>query len=679
MNTSSAKKYRNHLAGESSPYLLQHSGNPVDWYPWGTEALEKAQQENKMILVSIGYSACHWCHVMEKESFEDMEVARMMNENFVCIKVDREERPDIDQVYMNALQLLTGGGGWPLNCFALPDGSPVYGGTYFRREDWMQVLNYMAGIYANEKPKALEQAAKLKKGIQQTEFIPAGEKPVKFRSADPADYFSALTGSFDRVNGGFSGAPKFPMPCIYLFLLRYHHITGDNEALRHTLLTLDKMADGGIYDHLGGGFARYAVDDRWHVPHFEKMLYDNAQLVSLYSEAWQVSGNEKYRKVVYETVGFLERELLSDEGAFFSSLDADSENEEGKYYVWTKQEIDRILDKDSGIFCDYFNVTGEGNWEYGKNILQFTRNDHNLAERHHLTDEEATAVIEKGKALLFLDREKREKPRLDDKKLTSWNALAVKGLCGAYRAFGDARFLSLALNASEYIVTTMMGNDSSLKRRIKSENKAISAFLDDYALTAAAMISMYRSTFDERWLNTARELTEYALGHFFDPASSMFYYTSDITHDLVVRKMEITDNVIPSSNSVMAGNLFILARYFDNRRYMDISSQMLSNIVDDLFANGRYYANWGIVMLNHLTPQPELAIAGTNAERFRKQLERNYFPEIILAGSSGSSELPLLRNRQLNDSTLIYVCENYACNMPLKTIDEAVALIRATH
>ena len=366
---SSVQKYTNHLINESSPYLLQHAHNPVNWFPWGEEALAKAKQEDKMILVSIGYAACHWCHVMERESFENEIVARIMNEHFVCIKVDREERPDIDQVYMEAVQLLTGHGGWPLNCFALPDGRPVYGGTYFPRENWISMLSSLEKLYSTQRTGLEQQAEDIRKGMVSNELFLEEIQAEAYNPDELKMLYKNWQKDFDREEGGENHAPKFPMPDNYEFLLMYAHFSTNREALEHVILTLEKMAGGGIYDHIGGGFSRYSTDMYWKVPHFEKMLYDNAQLVSLYSEAYQKTRIPRFQQVVEETLDFIQRELTSPEGGFYASLDADSEGEEGKYYVWTKKEIDTILGEDSDLFCRYYNVTAQGNWEHGKNIL----------------------------------------------------------------------------------------------------------------------------------------------------------------------------------------------------------------------------------------------------------------------------------------------------------------------
>lgn len=445
--------HTNSLIHETSPYLLQHAHNPVNWYPWGAEALQKAKDENKLILVSVGYSACHWCHVMEHESFEDEQVASIMNEHFVCIKVDREERPDIDQVYMNAVQLMTGGGGWPLNCFCLPDQRPFYGGTYFRKQDWMRLLNDLQAFFVNKPKEAEEYADRLHKGIKQSDVVGFVAEQKEYSVNTLKEIVDPWTRYFDYSDGGYNRAPKFPLPNNFQFLLRYARLAKDQASNVITRLTLDKMAYGGIYDQLGGGFARYSVDSVWLVPHFEKMLYDNGQLVSLYAEAYQYSGSLLYKNVVAETLEFIRRELTSPEGGFYSALDADSEGVEGKFYCWTRDELKGILSDDEEIFSTYYNVTEEGNWEE-TNILHRKEDDKVIANAHGLSEDELTVIIDRCKAKLMKVREHRVRPGLDDKILTSWNGIMLKGYIDAYRVFRVDEYLQTALtNASFYLKT----------------------------------------------------------------------------------------------------------------------------------------------------------------------------------------------------------------------------------
>jgi len=448
-------KFKNKLANETSPYLLQHANNPVNWFPWSKEALEKARTEDKLIIISIGYAACHWCHVMEHESFEDTSVAQLMNDFYVSIKVDREERPDIDQIYMDAAYLITGRGGWPLNIIALPDGKPVYAGTYFRKDDWMKILFYFNDLYQKEPEKFNEQANKLTDALNSIKIPDVSVDDLVFSKDEIKKAYEGIINLIDYVNGGTRGAPKFPMPDIYNFLLQYYFHTEENNALEAVTITLNKIANGGIYDHIGGGFARYSTDDIWKVPHFEKMLYDNAQLVSLYSNAYKVTGNQYYRKVVYETLEFIKRELTDESGGFYSSLDADSEGEEGRYYVWEKKEIDNLLGADSDLFCEFYNISESGNWE-GKNIPFITNDKSQLLKKYNLNENEFDKIISESKKILFEERNKRISPGLDDKILTSWNALMIRGYVDAYNTFGKIEFLNAAVSNGNFIINKMM-------------------------------------------------------------------------------------------------------------------------------------------------------------------------------------------------------------------------------
>ncbi len=668
-------KYTNKLAEESSPYLLQHAHNPVNWYPWGEEALTKAQKENKLILVSIGYAACHWCHVMEKESFEDEEVAALMNEQFVCIKVDREERPDIDQIYMEAVQMMTGGGGWPLNCFAMPDGRPVYGGTYFRKNQWQQVLYSLSNMYQTDKQKMLNVAADLSKGLLESEIIGSKEEAKEYTVDDLKEIIEPWKPHFDKKDGGNNRAPKFPLPNSYDFLLNYSYYSSDNETLNHVHNTLNKMALGGIYDQAGGGFARYSVDRFWKVPHFEKMLYDNGQLVSLYSKAFQLSKNEEYKRVVYQTLEFIDRELSSPEGAFYSSLDADSEGEEGKFYVWDKKELDDLLGEDTKLYCDYYQVHSQGNWEHGKNILHRGEKEEQIASKYNLSPNQLTDKIAKLNKIVLKEREKRIRPGLDDKILASWNGLMLKGYVDAYRAFDDSIFLKKALQNANFLAGKMIEKDFRIWRNYKNEKTSINGFLDDYAFVIDAFIALYQTTFDEKWINLAKNLTDYAIAHFMDEQSGMFFYTSDLDPKLIARKMELHDNVIPGSNSAMAKNLYYLGHIFYDDNYINMASQMLHNIKNDIKRSGAYYSNWGILLAHFVHGVKEVAIVGVEALNYRKKLDMNYLPQCIFAGNSTQSQLPILQDRMQDGKTTIYICENRVCKLPVNMVEEAMKMI----
>lgn len=678
-------KYINHLINESSPYLLMHAHNPVDWYPWGQEAFDKAKKENKLIIISIGYAACHWCHVMEKESFEDTKVAKIMNEHFISIKVDREERPDIDQVYMNAAQLLTGHGGWPLNAIALPDGRPFYAGTYFPKEGWISLLTQIISVYKKDPEKVEQQANAVTSGIRSSEIIRLNTEEAGFNQADLHKIFTNWENAVDFQLGGIKEVQKFPLPIGYHFLLKYFYMTRNKKALDAVKITLDNMALGGIYDQVGGGFARYSTDKYWKVPHFEKMLYDNAQMVALYSRAFQLTKDPLYKKVVYETLEFIERELTSPElpgggRGFYSSLDADSEGEEGKFYTWTKQEIEKTLGKEAGLIIDYYNVIDHGNWERGKNILFRSKTDQAFAKenKHKLSVEDLQKRVDAARRKLLDARSKKTRPPLDDKILTSWNALMLIGYVDAYRVFDDNRFLEKALKNANFIEKNMLSKNSRLNRNFKADksSSSINAFLDDYAFTIKAFISLYQATFDETWLFKGENLLKYALQHFYDKKSGMFYYTSDLDPQLIARKMEVTDNVIPASNSVMAKNLYLLGEYFYKEDYIELSKQMLNNVKSTLLRNGTYFANWSILMTYFIEKPLEVAIVGKNCILKRKELDKHYLPNIILMGGKTEGKLPILKKKLVDGQTTIYVCKNKACMFPVTDTEKALEQIK---
>ncbi len=673
----------NHLANSTSPYLLQHANNPVNWYPWGTEALQKAKEENKLLIVSIGYSACHWCHVMEHESFEDEQVAAVMNEYFVCIKVDREERPDVDQIYMSAVQLISGRGGWPLNCVCLPDQRPIYAGTYFRKNDWTSLLFNLADYYKQKPADALEYAERLTEGIQKYESIGFVESQPGYTKADLQTIVSNWKKYFDKTEGGMGTAPKFPMPNNWQFLLRYAHLMKDEETAALTKLTLQKMAYGGIYDHLGGGFARYSVDGLWHVPHFEKMLYDNAQLIGLYAEAHTWQPDELYRRVVTETIDFAVRELLSPDGGFYAALDADSEGVEGKFYVFTKNEIKDILGDEAELFCSYYHITDEGNWEEEQTNILFKRGiNSELAEALGLPVNEMLERIASSRKKVFEVRGKRVRPGLDNKILASWNGLMLKGLCEAYRAFNQNEYLDIALKNANFIINKLT-HHTRLNRvyapPVVGEGRGVAtpAFLDDYANIIDAFIALYEVSFDEQWLNHAIKLTNSAITHSYDKTTGIFFYTADDDEQLIARKSEIMDGVTPASNSVMARNLQKLGLLFDNAQYLDISAQLLRNIFPHLAKYGSAYSNWAMLLLDEVFGVYEVAIAGDNAETFRIEMEKNYIPnKIILGGKKGS--LPLLQDKY-SSLTQIFICKDKTCGLPADNIVEAIKQIEATN
>jgi len=651
----------NKLITESSPYLLQHAHNPVKWYPWGDEAFEKAKTEDKLILVSVGYSACHWCHVMEHESFEDEGVAEIMNQHFVCIKVDREERPDIDQVYMEAVQMISGQGGWPLNCFALPDGQPVWGGTYFPKEQWIQVLTTLRNLYHNERDKILDQAQHLTEGIRQQDFP---ELSVLPQSADEDNLISNLTARFDTINGGLGSAPKFPMPISLELILQLGYIKNNNALLDFVFLTLDKMASGGIYDQVGGGFARYSVDERWFAPHFEKMMYDNAQLISLYSNAYKISGNTNYARIIDETFEFIQRELTSVDGAFYAALDADSEGKEGKFYIWSFNELKEAIGDDKHFF-NYFSIDKNGNWEDGVNILHAVTPRNQYATDQDLEPREFESKIQQMLLLLLNKRNKRIRPCLDDKILTSWNALTIISFCDAYQALGNEKFLVAAEKAINYLRLIVVQKDGTIHRSSKDGVSKIQGFLDDYAFYIQALIKLYEVTFTEAYILEALATTQFVIDHFYDETNGIFYYTSSKSEKLIARKTDIQDNVIPSSVGTMTKNLIQLSQIMHLPDYETIADMLITKMHDQIEKNPSYYAQWALLSsLRHA--RNEVVICGTNAELFRKELQTKLRPGTIYAGSSNSeNRLDILKDRFQTGKTLIYHCKNKSCELPI--------------
>ena len=670
------EKKLNRLAQESSPYLLQHAHNPVDWYAWGPEALQKAKEEQKPILVSIGYAACHWCHVMEHESFEQDEIAQIMNRHFVCVKVDREERPDVDQVYMDALQAMGVRGGWPLNVFLNSDAQPFYGGTYFPPNNWVQLLQSIANAYEKNQAELNQSAEQFVAHLNQSELAKYGLRNANLdlNSADFEKLYQALAAKFDRERGGTGQAPKFPMPSIWLFLLRYYHHSQNKEALEQLNLTLQEMAFGGIYDQIGGGFARYSVDEKWLAPHFEKMLYDNGQLLSLYTEAYLVTRNELYQQVAEETIAFLVRELMSPEGGFYASLDADSEGKEGKFYVFTQDEINQALGEEKILASAYYQTTPEGNWEEGQNILHRRQTDDDFAAENGMPQDELQAHIQSWKTTLLEFRSRRIRPGVDDKILTSWNTLVLKGLTDAYKAFGNPKTLELACTNAHFLLDRLK-KGKQLYRNYKAGKATIPGFLEDYALLIQALLGVYQITFDERWLKEAKQLTDYTLAHFFDATEELFFFTGTEGEQLIARKKEIFDNVIPSSNSVMATNLHFMGLYFDKEKYGTLSTKMLSKVRDLVVQEPQYLANWASLYFLKLKPTAEIVIIGPQTHSFRSLLQQHYLPNALVAGSVANHDtiLPLLEDRyETSGETTIYVCYNKTCQLPVQSVVQAL-------
>lgn len=662
----------NALAGETSPYLLQHQYNPVDWQPWGEEAFAKAKAENKLVLISIGYSACHWCHVMEHESFEDSTVAKVMNDNFVSIKVDREERPDVDQVYMNAVQLMTGKGGWPLNCFALPDGRPVFGGTYFENEQWLELLDQLHTTWSTNPEEVITYAERLTEGVKQSDLVQLEPSETDFSQELLEETVEAWKPRLDYTEGGPNRSPKFPIPNNYLFLHRYGHLAGDQQILDQVYLTLDKMAYGGIYDQIRGGFARYSTDALWKAPHFEKMLYDNGQLLSLYSEGYQATQKQLYKDIVYQTYDWIIEEMMSDEGALYSALDADSEGEEGLFYVWTEEELKSVLGADFDFAQKLYNVNSKGRWEHGRYILLRDMSEEEFITKQGLGRDEFIETKARVDAALLKVREGRERPGLDDKTLTSWNALTISGLVDASLTFDEEKFLETAIKNAEFLWKQQHREDGGLYHSYKEGRATINGYLEDYSFLAQAFISLYQATFDEVWLERALELTDYVLVHFSDDESKMFFFTSDEDPPLITRKMEVDDNVTPASNSSMAHVLHNLGTYYDRRDLLDRSLTMLNNMKARIPEYGGGYSNWASLMLQEVHPYYEIAILGSDPSQEVRGFATEFIPNKLFMGADNeNSKLPLLEYKYVEGEKMIYVCVNKSCKLPVATVAEA--------
>ena len=662
----------NNLRKETSPYLLQHANNPVDWYPWGQEALDKAKRENKLILVSIGYSACHWCHVMEHECFEDNEVAEVMNALYVNIKVDREERPDIDQVYMSALQLMNGTGGWPLNCILLPDGRPVYGGTYFKKIDWINILSNVAAMHRNKPQELIDYADKLIDGVRKMEFISEKSDVNEIPSNYFEEYMQKWMRLLDLENGGTQGAPKFPVPANIDFLMAYQHFN-PNDVLDYAIQnTLHRIARGGIYDQVGGGIYRYSVDGVWKIPHFEKMLYDQAQMIILYANAYSKYKTPLYLQTMKSLIDFCNRELLNKEtNSYYSALDADSEGVEGKFYCYTIAELKDLLGDDAPLFIEYFQCEEEGNFEHGLNNLFAVSNHQEFIQKYQLNEQLWSDRIDHCLAILFNYRESRVRPGLDDKQLCAWNALMIQGLCDAYKSTSELAYKEQAIASMSFILSNLLNGDQ-LSRSFKNNESKVNGFLDDYAFVIKACLSLHEITADDQYLTTAKRLTDYCLVEYFDEASGMFWYTSASAEPLVARKQEYYDSVIPSSNSYMQFILKQISTLLDIPHYEELSNRMMHTILDHAKRYPPSFSVWTKFLLMHTIGGVEVVITGANAESVYKEMANQYIPQALFSFSAKANNNALHLNRFIENKTNIYVCKNKACMLPVESVTEAL-------
>lgn len=697
----------NRLIYESSPYLLQHASNPVDWHPWGEEALKKAREEDKPILVSIGYAACHWCHVMERESFEKEDVAALMNEHFINIKVDREERPDVDHIYMDAVQAIAGGGGWPLNVFLTPEGKPFYGGTYFpprrafNRSSWTEVLTAVARSFREKRDEINTQAENLTEHLHASNAFGATASGTEITEKRMDEAFQNVMKAADREWGGFGRAPKFPQTFTINFLLQYSFYNekavarsassaaGESslfpalqergpgsEALQQALLSLDKMLQGGIYDHVGGGFARYSTDTEWLVPHFEKMLYDNALLVSTLAAAYSLTKNETYKQVLEETLRFVERELIHPDGGFYSALDADSEGEEGKFYVWRHDEVKAILGNEADIFCDYFDITLSGNWE-GKNIPWVKTPLKAFAQQNDLDEETLAQLVAESKQALLQARSSRIRPMLDDKLLLNWNALMNEAYSRAYAATGNIHYKEVAERNMRFLLSAFGSGAANLHHSWKDGKAKHPPFLDDYAFLIAALIELAQVTADPSYFDKAAELTTAALDKYADDGSPYFFYTQKGQEDILLRKKEIYDGATPSGNSVMATNLYRLGILLDKEDWRKRAEEAVQVIGEVPVKYPTSFGVWLQLLYEMQKGPSEIAIVGDEYQQFLNELLQTYLPHrLVMAAPVASPAYPLLAYKKAAGKTHLFLCRNYVCQQPVFTVSEALKQLR---
>jgi uncharacterized protein YyaL (SSP411 family) len=676
-------KHTNRLAAETSPYLLQHAHNPVDWYSWGEEAFERARSENKPVLLSIGYSACHWCHVMEHESFENEEIARLMNENFVNIKVDREERPDLDQIYMNAVQMMTGHGGWPMTVFLTPEGVPFYGGTYFPPEDrynmpgFPRVLTGVADAYRTKPDEVTQTAVAL---LGELRRLGAARESGEGLSVDLLDRaYRAIARNYDPVYGGFGRAPKFPPAMTLEFLLRTHARTGEPQALEMIVYTCRKMAEGGMYDQLGGGFHRYSTDERWLVPHFEKMLYDNALLSRHYLHLYQQTGEDFYRRIVTETLDYVVREMTDASGGFYSTQDADSEGHEGKFFVWTVEELKEILGAEDGApFCSYYDVTQQGNFE-GLNILNVRRTLEDVARDEGVSVERLQAALERGRRELFAVRERRIKPGRDEKILTAWNGLMLASFAEAAAILDRADYLLIAKRNAQFVLDNLR-RDGLLLRTYKDGRAKLNGYLEDYSFLADGLIALYESAGEIVWLEEARAITERMTEEFWDETEGGFFYTGKSHEELIVRSKDYFDNATPSGNSVAAEVLLRLGLLTGNEEYARKAVTIFRLQRETMSRHPSAFGRLLGALDFHLSRPKEIAIIGedgaADTQALRREVWQRYLPNKVVAQSvederHAAHAVPLLRDRpRIEGKATAYVCEHYTCQKPVTTAAE---------
>jgi uncharacterized protein YyaL (SSP411 family) len=684
----------NRLINETSPYLLQHAHNPVNWYAWGDEALQLAKQQNKPILISIGYAACHWCHIMEKESFENEAVAKIMNENFINIKVDREERPDIDAIYMDAVQAISGSGGWPLNVFLTSDAKPFYGGTYFppvnafNRLSWTEVLLNIKTAWLQRNNEIIAQAQTLIEHLKKSDFSTA----LKVNNTDNIytkenceTICKNILQNADEEWGGFGNAPKFPQTFTIQYLLQYYHFSKDlpagqagENALAQALLSIDKMLDGGIYDHLGGGLARYSTDKEWLAPHFEKMLYDNALLLNILADAFAITSDVKYSKAIHHIIQFLQNEMEDAQGGFYAAIDADSEGVEGKFYTWQKQEIENLLGKDADLFCEFYDVTEHGNWEHS-NILRILKPPTQFAIEKNIEESSVEKTLNDCKQKLLQHRNKRIRPITDDKILLSWNAMLITALCKCGAALQHQSYIEKAINTFNFLIQKFKHatNENEFYHTYKNNIAKYPAFLDDYACLIQAAIHLQEVTANTSYLTQAKNITQFVITHFFDEASGFFYYTHNAQTDVILRKKEVYDGATPSGNAIMAQNLFYLSIAFNKTKWHGMPNKMLTNLSTAVTKYPSSFAIWAGMLLNQTVGIQEITIIGEQYSSFLADILQHFVPnKVIQAAKEENGEFPLLANKPKDAQTLIYRCFNYSCDRTINTTNGLVQVLK---
>lgn len=667
---------KNELIRETSPYLLQHAHNPVHWQPWSEKIFTLAKELNKPVLVSIGYSACHWCHVMERESFENETVAGLMNDYFINVKIDREERPDIDHLYMDAVQAMTGSGGWPLNVFLTPEGKPFYGGTYFppvkafNRASWTDVLKNIHAAWQERREELEQQAETLTDHLEKSNDFGrvknAAADEISFTKADCETIKNNLLSVADKTEGGFGRAPKFPQTFSINCLLEAAYYLDDKDALAHAELSLQKMFHGGIYDQLAGGLCRYSTDDEWLAPHFEKMLYDNALFIIALSNAYLFTKNKTYQQAIIRTCDFLFTEMKDKNGGFYAALDADSEGEEGKFYVWDKKEIVSLLGDDADFFCEYFDVSERGNWE-GKNILRIRKPLKETAVAKGITFETAGKIISDAVSVLLQRRNKRIRPGTDDKILMGWNALLISAFCKAYAAVPDEKYKNEAVELFEFIERSFCEKDERYFHTYKNGHAKYPAFLDDYAYFIDACIQLQEITGEQKYLIRARKITEYVTENFEDASSGFFYFTSKEQKDILLRKTDLYDGAVPSGNSVMAKNILYLSVIFDERQWNIKATGMISSLKEIILKHPGSFGIWAAAGMEMAAGINEISVIGNDLIPQLKEVLHGYMPNRVLQSASAPSEMPLLANKSVFQKTFLYLCRNFECKPPVAT------------